>query len=77
MEKPGICPQCGGKIEYRSSVTASDEKYRSWKCKKCNVWGREAYDIAFRGHEDVEELTAEMRRREQEQAGAGYDKRFE
>ena len=62
-EKPGICPRCGGKIDYRGHVTFSDEKYNIWMCPKCGAWGREYYDIMFKGHKDVNELTAEMHRR--------------
>ena len=67
MDKPGICPKCGGKLEYRSHLTFFDEKIDKWMCRKCGAWGREAYDIVFRGHENVDEFTKEMRKRKEKE----------
>lgn len=66
-DKPGVCPKCGEKIEYRSHIQFKDQKESSWVCNNCGTWGREVYDIVFRGHEDTEEMTRKMNKRMREE----------
>ena len=52
-DEEGICPICGGELEYGSDVLLDEGGYREWRCPGCNAAGKEMYDKVFDEHYDV------------------------
>lgn len=52
-DEEGICPICGGELEYGSDVSLDEGGYREWRCLGCNAAGKEMYDKVFDEHYDV------------------------
>lgn len=47
----GVCPICGGKIEYTGTHTIDDDGGMfDWNCPDCGASGREGYNRAFDRH---------------------------
>lgn len=47
----GICPICGGKIEYSGeSILTCGGGMRPWKCSECEATGEEGFHEVFDGH---------------------------
>lgn len=50
-DKEGICPVCGGEIEYDGTHTIDDDGGMfDWNCPDCGASGREGYNRAFDRH---------------------------
>lgn len=52
-QKPGICPVCGGELEYIQSVVLEDGQFAVWSCPECGSYGKEGYNRVFDKHYDV------------------------
>lgn len=53
----GICPFCGGEIEYNGDQEITDDSDTSvtWKCPDCGASGTACYHGVFVGYEDLTE----------------------
>ena len=50
----GICPICGGHINYGSFDLVDEGGFYEWECPDCGATGKEGYDLIFDGsHYDV------------------------
>lgn len=55
-EESGICPMCGGELEYGQEITLEDDAgYHEWTCSECGATGKEYYDKVFDRHYEVKE----------------------
>ena len=54
-EEEGICPICGGELEYGNDVRLDDGGCREWTCPECGATGKELYDKVFDQHYDVKD----------------------
>lgn len=52
-DEEGICPICGGELEYGSDIFLDEGGYREWRCPGCKATGKEMYDKVFDEHYDV------------------------
>jgi predicted RNA-binding Zn-ribbon protein involved in translation (DUF1610 family) len=57
-QKKGICPKCGGDVDYGDSEIQDDSISYKYTCTKCGFEGLEWYNIVFTNHStpDGEEL---------------------
>lgn len=65
VDEPGVCPLCGGELEYPLPFRSVDT-IRDWLCKDCGAKGKEAYRKVFDGHYNVLDSIghmAELRKR--------------
>lgn len=53
VEETGVCPICGGELEYGSDITLDDGGYHEWRCPGCGATGKEMYGKIFEEHYDV------------------------
>lgn len=53
----GVCPFCGGEIEYNGDQDIIDDSDTAvtWKCPDCGASGTACYHGVFAGHEDLTE----------------------
>lgn len=49
-DQEGICPICGGPVEYVCSEQMDSGGVHHWDCPKCGASGEEGYDEVFDGH---------------------------
>ena len=49
----GVCPICGGELEYEGDIHTDDGGFFEWKCPGCGATGKEGYDKVFDQHYDV------------------------
>lgn len=55
-DQDGICPCCGGEIEYEGDNDVDDDGTTvSWTCPECGASGKSGYTGVFDGHYDVED----------------------
>ncbi len=55
-EESGICPICGGELEYGDEIAVEDESgYYKWTCSECGATGKEIYDKVFDQHYEVKD----------------------
>ena len=55
-EESGICPICGGELEYGQEITLEDDAgYHEWTCAECGATGKEYYDKVFDRHYEVKD----------------------
>lgn len=52
-DKEGICPICGGELEYGDDEPLDDGGVYEWTCPSCGATGKEGYDKVFDKHYDV------------------------
>ena len=52
-QEPGVCPICGGKIEYEDGMQFEDSGHWTWKCPDCGAAGKEEYKKVFTKHFEV------------------------
>lgn len=52
-EEAGVCPVCGGELEYEDDIRTDDGGFFLWKCPSCGATGKEGYDKTFDRHYDV------------------------
>lgn len=52
-DEEGICPICGGKLEYGDDEPLDDGGVYEWTCLHCGATGKEGYDKVFDKHYDV------------------------
>ena len=53
LDKPGVCPLCGGSLIYGEDASAHRPHAIGWTCEKCGATGKEAYREVFDCHYDV------------------------
>lgn len=53
MPKPGVCPVCGGDIEYKEGMQFEDSGHWTWTCPDCHASGKEEYKKVFSMHSEV------------------------
>lgn len=54
-EEAGVCPICGGELDYEDDIHTDDGGFYPWKCINCKATGKEGYDKVFDQHYDVED----------------------
>ena len=52
-EEEGICPICGGELEYGDDEPLDDGGVYEWTCPSCGATGKEGYSKVFDRHYDV------------------------
>ena len=52
-DKEGICPVCGGELEYGDDEPLDDGGFYEWTCPGCGATGKEGYGKVFDQHFDV------------------------
>lgn len=52
-QEPGVCPICGGEIEYEEGMQFEDSGHWTWKCPDCKACGKEEYKKVFTRHFEV------------------------
>lgn len=52
-DEEGICPICGGDLEYGDDEPLDDGGVRDWTCLSCGATGKEGYSKMFDQHYDV------------------------
>ena len=52
-EEEGICPICGGELEYGDDKPLDDGGVYEWTCPSCGATGKEGYSKVFDQHYDV------------------------
>ncbi len=52
-EEAGVCPVCGGKLEYVDTIRSDNGGFAVWTCPDCGATGKEGYDEVFDQHYDV------------------------
>ena len=53
VDKPGVCPLCGGTLIYGEDASAHRPHAVGWTCEKCGATGKEAYREVFDCHYDL------------------------
>lgn len=46
----GICPLCGGELEYGFREDMDEGGIQEWTCSECGATGNEGFDRKFDGH---------------------------
>ena len=54
-DEEGICPICGGELEYGDDEPLDDGGVYEWTCLHCGATGKEGYDKVFDRHYDVQD----------------------
>lgn len=54
-EEEGICPICGGELEYGNDVSLDEGGVYEWTCPSCGATGKEGYNKVFDQHYDVQD----------------------
>ncbi len=49
-DKEGICPVCGGELEFGDNKQMDDGGVYDWACPCCGATGQQGYDEVFDGH---------------------------
>lgn len=49
-DEVGICPLCGGSVEYGERESMDEGGVYFWTCPSCGATGREGYNEVFDGH---------------------------
>ncbi len=49
-DQEGICPVCGGALEYMGTEVLDDGGVEHWVCQECGATGDEGYNNVFDGH---------------------------
>lgn len=53
-DSEGVCPVCGGQINYGCFELVDEGGTYDWECPDCGATGKEGYDLTFDGsHYDV------------------------
>ncbi len=52
-QESGICPICGGNLEYGTDEPIDDGGLIEWTCLDCGATGKEGYDKVFDQHYNV------------------------
>lgn len=53
VDEEGICPICGGELEYGDDEPLDDGGVYEWTCSSCGATGKEGYNKVFDQHYDV------------------------
>lgn len=54
-DEGGICPICGGELEYGNDVSLDEGGAYEWTCPSCGAAGKEGYNKVFDQHYDVQD----------------------
>lgn len=54
-EEAGVCPVCGGELEYVDTIRSDNGGFAVWTCPDCGATGKEGYDKVFDQHYDVKD----------------------
>ncbi len=49
-DEAGVCPLCGGSVEYGERESMDEGGVYFWTCPSCGATGREGYNEIFDGH---------------------------
>ena len=49
-DREGICPVCGGELEFEDNVQMDDGGVYPWTCPSCGSTGKQGYNEVFDGH---------------------------
>ena len=52
-DEEGVCPVCGGELEYECDKPQDDGGFYEWTCFDCGATGKEGYNKVFDRHYDV------------------------
>ena len=52
-DEEGLCPICGGELEYEGDEPLDDGGVYEWTCPSCGATGKEGYNKVFDRHYDV------------------------
>ena len=52
-DEAGVCPICGGELEYGSDISLDEGGVYEWTCPDCGAAGKEGYNKVFDQHYDV------------------------
>lgn len=52
-DEKGICPICGGSLEYGGDIPLDDKGVYEWTCPSCGATGKEGYNKVFDRHYSV------------------------
>lgn len=52
-QESGVCPICGGRLEYGEDEPIDDGGVIDWTCSDCGATGQEGYDKVFDKHYNV------------------------
>ncbi len=50
LDEAGVCPVCGGELEYGDREDMDEGGFYPWTCTGCGATGREGFDTCFDGH---------------------------
>ena len=50
--EPGVCPRCGGDLEYGTSEPVGNSLFYECSCPACGFSGKEWYLLTFTGYSD-------------------------
>ena len=53
-DEEGICPICGGELEYGNDISLDEGGVSEWTCPSCGATGKEGYNKVFDQHYDVQ-----------------------
>lgn len=54
-DEEGICPICGGELEYGNDISLDEGGVYEWTCPSCGATGKEGYNKVFDQHYDVQD----------------------
>lgn len=54
-EEAGICPICGGQLEYIDNIRSDNGGFAVWTCSVCGASGKGGYNEVFDQHYDVKD----------------------
>ena len=57
-DEEGVCPICGGELEYGNDKPLDDGGVYEWTCPDCGAIGKEGYSKVFDRHYDVHEASS-------------------
>lgn len=60
LDKPGVCPLCGGSLIYGEDASTHRPHAAGWTCEDCGATGKEAYREVFDCHYDVLDGTGDL-----------------
>lgn len=61
VDKPGVCPLCGGSLIYGEEASAHRPHAIGWTCESCGATGKEAYREVFDCHYDLRDSEGPIR----------------
>ncbi len=60
LDRPGVCPLCGGSLIYGEDASAHRPHAIGWTCENCGATGKESYREVFDCHYDVRDAAGNL-----------------